>query len=154
MTLSPNSKPFPCVACIRLHSHHLPTRKIIPTDRTAAVGRRKSTRLSIKSTKNSSDLFSHPAPPKPLVKNTLQNDHPPSGYPSKEISPALSNPSLNDDQMIDILVEEKPLGAKASTAQELDNRGTQPPPAQENATYTSTLPPTKDHPAPECGRST
>ena len=144
MTLWPNSKPLPRVVHLRRQSRHLPTSKPKTADPTAAVGRRKSTRLSIKSTKNSSDPTSHPVPQKLPIKNTLHNDHPPTGRSPKDISQALKNPSLTDDKLIVICAEETPSDAKASPARDPDNRGTQPPPAQETATSPSALFPTKD----------
>ena len=89
------------------------------------------------------------APPKLPIKNTLHNDHPPAGRSPKDVSQALKNPSLTDDQLVDICAEETPSDTNASPVRDPDNHGTQPPPTQETATSPSTILPTKDPPTPE-----
>ena len=70
MMLPLNSKPLRRVAQLRRQSRHLPTSKTKPAYLTDAVERRKSSHLSLKSTKNLSDAPNHPHPSKISVKNS------------------------------------------------------------------------------------
>ena len=70
--LPPNFNPLHHVAQLRRQLRHLPTRKPNLTDLTAAIGRRKSARLSIKTTKNNPTLSATQIHQKSSQKNTPQ----------------------------------------------------------------------------------
>ena len=138
MTLPSNLKLLPHVSKLRRQSRHLPSRKPKPADPPDAVGRRKSARLSLKLTKILPDTLNYPQYSKPSETKTLHDDHPPPGHSPKDISQALKNPSLTNNQLIDICFEEIPSDPTSPPARSHDNHGSHSPLSQEHPSSPST----------------
>ena len=110
-----NPKPLPCVAHLRRQSHKVLTNKTKTADLNGALGRSKYAHLFLKTSRNISNALSHTYPTKPSDKKH-HNDAPTAVRYQKDISCALKNPTLSDEDLIEMCSNESELDRQTHPA--------------------------------------
>ena len=133
VTLPLKSKPLQHIAHIRCQLRKLPTKKPKTFGLTDALGRRKSSRHSLKINKTISNTSSHTYLTAQSNIKKHHNDLPHVGLYPKYITRALNNPNVSDGKLIQICSNESSSYRQAYLARYPSKPGSHPTLSHNNA---------------------